>query len=123
MKMDFSSYTKEDLDNLPEEVFSIFSEADYQAYLQRNKELGRFYEVGGNQKHFFDEPFYGNGAKALSKKDNGEWEIGTWACGPAFDKYPRVVDEETFIKIMLEKGVPGKKINEFIKYEVNWDEF
>jgi hypothetical protein len=122
--MDFSNYTIEQIDALEEEVIKHLGENDYYSFLERNKELGRKYEVGGKQG--FSNPgvsYYGSGSKALSKNENGEWDIGVSACGPDFEENPRVVDEETFIRTMLELGVSKEKINEFIAYEVNWDDF
>ena len=61
--------------------------------------------------------------KALTKKDDGGWEIVVRMCSPRLEENPVCVDEKTFIKTMLDEGVPQSKIDEFIAYEVNWDDF
>lgn len=122
--MDFSNYTIEQMDALDHEVIKHLEDNDYFSYLARNNKLGRPYEVGGIQKDIEEgKPRYANRPKALSKKDDGSWEILVWMCGPRFEENPICVDEKTFIKTMLGEGVSQSKIDEFIAYEVNWDDF
>ena len=122
--MDFSNYTIEQMDALDHEVIKHLEDTDYFSYLARNKKLGRPYEVGGIQKDIEEgKPRYANRPKALTKKDDGSWEIGVWMCGPRFEENPICVDEKSFIKTMLDEGVSQSKIDEFIAYEVNWDDF
>ena len=122
--IDFSKLSLELIDALDEDFVKKLDWVDYQAFYARNKELGRCYQVGGKQKYIDKgNPYYGKDSKVLQKKNDGTWEIGVFACGPGFIENPNVVDENTFIETMLELGVSKEKINEFIKYEVNWDDF
>ena len=122
--MDFSNYTLTQMDSLEPETIKNLSKEDYYSYLKRNNELGRSYEMGGKQKRVnVGQPYYSCGSKSLSKNEDGKWEIGVWICGPVFEENPFAVDEETFVKNMFELGVPKEKIDEFINYEINWDNF
>lgn len=122
--MDFSKLTIEQIDALDKDFVKNLNEVDFQAFYSRNKELGRSYKVGGKQKFINNgEPYYGKDSKVLQKKSDGTWEIGVFACGPGFIENPGVVDEKVFREIMLSLGVSKEKIDEFIAYEINWEDF
>lgn len=122
--MNFSGLTKEQIDALGKDFVKNLEWVDFQGFYIRNKELGRAYKAGGKQKRINEgEPYYGKDSKVLQKRNDGTWEIGVFACSPGFIENPDIVDEETFIRTMLGLGVSKEKIDEFIKYEVNWDDF
>ena len=121
--MDFSNYTLEQIDALDRNFIKTLSWGDFQSFYSRNKELGRCYLVGGKKNRIdYGEPHYAKDNKSLYTKEDGTWGIGVWMCGPDFIENPEVVDEETFVQVMLKLGVSQQKIDEFIKYEINWDD-
>jgi hypothetical protein len=122
--IDFSGLSLEVIDALDKTYLKTLDEGDFENFYARNKELGRSYKIGGKQK-FVDpgELFYGKDSKVLQKRPDGTWEIGVFACGPGFTENPSVVDEKTFIDKMLQLGVTQEKIDDFINYEINWDDF
>lgn len=88
-----------------------------------SRKSGKSYMIG----EFKDtgEPYYGmvRGSKMLVN-DNGNWKISVLlACGEGFTETTIKVDEETFIKTMLSLGVSKEKIDEFIAYEIDWENF
>lgn len=81
------------------------------------------YLIGGIRKGLNEgKPYYGQGAKLLEETSEG-WKIIVSPIQSEFLQEPKEVDEETFIKQMLSLGVPNIKIYEFLKYEIDWENF
>lgn len=81
------------------------------------------YLVGGLRKGIGEgTPYYGKGAKLLEETEQG-WRIVVSPIQSEFLQEPKEVDEATFIKLMLNLGVPASKLQEFLKYEVDWENF
>ncbi len=81
------------------------------------------YLVGGMRKGLSEgKPYYGQGVKLLEETNEG-WRILVSPIQSEFLQEPQEVNEATFIKLMLNLGVPATKLQEFLKYEVDWENF
>lgn len=122
--MDFSKFTPEQIDALDKEFIEKLSWGDFITLYERNKELGRGYLFGGKMSAIGGgQPVYARDNISLEKKQDGTWGIWVGMCGPDFIEKPKIIDEKTFIKCMLDLGVTQEKLDEFLKYKVNWDDF
>lgn len=88
------------------------------SYIMKQKRA--VYTIG--QTTDSEKYYYACGAKVL-KESNGKWEIVIAPIAPEFIGNPLEVNEKTFVRRMLGLGVAKEKLDEFIAYEVNWDDF
>ena len=122
--MDFSKLTLDHIDAFDKEFIKKLGWGDFIALYARCKELGRGYLFGGKMGAIGSGlPIYARDNIALEKNREGKWGISVSMCGPDFLENPEIIDVKTFIKHMLELGVPQEKLDEFLVYKVNWDDF
>ncbi len=123
--MDFSQLSKIELDAITREELQDLSEEDFFYYHKQSTEAGNEYMVNGLMYGYQeDDPdgwVDGGPAKALRKDADGDWRITQVFVIPTFSRYPLMVDEETFIERMRERGVSDDVLEEFRNFEPDFN--